>query len=400
MGAMDTPLSDAPRSKRPRRLCALQMHHTDARPALLQTSAVPGLRDSGLFDDVVLCVADVPENDVLEEYAQAWDVELVRGEERDVGARIRTLAAERGAETIARALVWWFFLDLELVERQLLLLEGGEADWVDLPRDFDQRFGVDAFRPRFLEKIEAAYQRQKPARERYGLNPWSYAERFPAGFEVETCTDVPTLDRAAFESIRATMRVLWPERWDGAGQPLFPYRLAREILRQQPHTPRSLDLASGLGAGTAVLGGVSSALGVDLDAEAVARCRERYGELAEFQVGEALSLDLPKEAFDVITSVHTLEHVDDDRAFLAAAERWLRPGGSLVLEVPFLAQGPFRGIQTPLSPDHVREYDSERLLSLVSERFEVQRAYGVARGAYVAPDRARSAGLVVARRAA
>ncbi|MFT5292218.1 MAG: SAM-dependent methyltransferase [Planctomycetota bacterium] len=383
-----------------RRLCVLQMHHTDAEPKLLEKSAVPHLMQSGLFDEVVLCVADIPENDRLEEYARAWGIDLIRGAERDVARRIADVARATDCTSIARALVWWFFIDLGLVQRQLEMLEETDADWIDLPRDFDQRFGVDAFGTSFLEKVERAFVGDPALRERYGLNPWSFVESNPAGFDVQTCHEVPELDEVKFNEVRRDMASLWPERWDGAGTPLFPYRLAHEILKSKGSGLRALDVASGLGAGTALLGEVAQATGVDLDGESIARCMQRYGEQAEFIAGDAMQLDLPKGSFDMVTSVHTMEHVQDDRAFLEGIHSWLRPGGVLVLEVPFLARGPFNDVTQPLSPDHVREYDAPTLLALVEERFEIQKTYGVARGAYVELDRARSAGLIVARKAA
>ncbi len=376
------------------------MHHTDAEPKLLERSAVPHLVQSALFDEVVLCVADVPENDLLAEYARAWGIDLIRGAERDVARRIRDVARDTNCTSIARALVWWFFIDLGLVQRQLEMLEETGADWIDLPRDFDQRFGVDAFGTSFLEKVEQAFDGDPALRERYGLNPWSFVESNPTGFDVQTCREVPKLDEAKFLEVRQNMAALWPDSWDGAGTPLFPYRIARDILKSKGSGLRALDVASGLGAGTALLGEVAQATGVDCDGESIARCMQRYGGQAEFIEGDATQLDLPEGSFDVVTSVHTMEHVQDDTAFLEGIHSWLRPGGMLVLEVPFLAKGPFNEVSTPLSPEHVREYDAPTLLALVEEHFEIQAAYGVARGAYVEFDRARSGGLVVARKAA
>ena len=67
-----------------------------------------------------------------------------------------------------------------------------------------------------------------------------------------------------------------------------------------------------------------------------------------------------------------------------------------MLEVPLRAERPFAGIETPLSPDHVREYAADELLERVAERFTVLETYGVNRGSYLDVSRARSAILVVA----
>lgn len=380
-----------------RRLCVFQMHHTDADERLLSCSAVPKVKESGLFDEVVLAVADVPENRVLERWADVWKVPIHYGAERDVARRLLDCARAHRAQVVARALVWWFFLDLELVARLLAELESSDADYVRLPNDCDIRFGMDVFRPRLLEQIGRAFEDQG-LRRTFELSPWGYVEAYPKGFALRTHAEPPVYGRAAFQGLRVQMAELWPARWDGAATPLFPYRLARGRLRDGG---AALDVACGLGAGTALLGERARALGVDLSAEAVAACRARYPGL-EFLQADALELDLAPGSFDLLTSVHTLEHLTDDRAFLACAARWLRPEGLLVLEVPLLARHPFRDVGAPLSPDHQREYEPEALLGLVSERFHVRESFGVNRGAYVDLADARSAALVTAvpRRAA
>jgi len=367
------------------------MHWTDADEKLLAESAVPLVRDSGLFDDVVIAAADVPENRVLERWAEGWGVPLRYGPERDVAARILACARAFGADVVARALVWWFFLDLDLVARMLAELEGTGAEYVRVPTGCDLRFGMDVFRPRLLERIGHAFD-DEGLRRTFELNPFGYVEAFAGDFDVRTHPTPPVYDRERFDAVRARMRRLWPSRWDGAGTPLFPYRLA--AARMGPGAA-ALDVACGLGAGTALLAERGRAVGVDRSREAIERCRAR-SSAASFVQGDALELELPARSFDVVTSVHTMEHVPDDRAFLARIARWLRPGGALVLEVPLLARFPFAGISEPLSPDHVREYEAEALLELVGERFDVREAYGVSRGAYVDLADARGAALVVA----
>jgi len=369
------------------------MHHTDADEKLLETSAVPRVVESRLFDRVVLAVADVPENDVLGRWADRWGVEVFRGAERNVARRILDCARANDARVIARALVWWFFMDLDLVEAQLRALEESEADTVDLPRDFDIRFGASVFRTSFLEKTVALLDRDETLRRELQMNPWSLADVRPEEFTAQTLQEVPVLDRAVFDELRERMRAVWPNRWDGAGSSLFPYRLAVRHLAESGG--EALDVACGLGAGTALLAEAGRVVGVDTSAEAIERTAERCGEGVELVQGDALELDFPANRFDVAVSVHTMEHVADDRRFLERIARWLKPGGRLVLEVPFRTRYPFRDVEEPLSPDHMREYDAAGLLELVREHFTVIATFGVSRGAYLPLERARNAGLIV-----
>lgn len=370
------------------------MHHTDADEGLLVMNAVERARSSGLFDVVALAVADVPENRSLARFAECFGVEIVFGAEHDVARRLADCAGAFDCPSIARALVWWFFLDLELVERELALLEASDCDWVTLPRDFDLRFGVDAMRASFFDKVAAAFDAEAPLARSHGLNPWGLAEARPELFRTLVCDAVPTYSQARFERLRNEMRELWPSRWDGAATPLHPYRLARARL---PCGGVVLDLACGLGVGTALLGERGRALGIDLDRAAIERCRAVHGARATFAAGDALSLELGTARFDQIVSVHTLEHVADDQAFLERVARWLKPEGELVLEVPLQMRRPFLGIETPLSPEHLREYSVAELLAKVGVHFDVLEAHGVARGASVPLERARNAALLIAR---
>ena len=363
--------------KRARRLCAFQMHWTDADDRLFEANAVVRARQSGLFDEVVLAVADVPENRVLERFADRWGVEIFYGAERDVAARLRACAERYSCDVISRSLVWWFFQDLTLVERQLSELEASGADYVDLPTDFDIRFGADVFHRRLLERATAAFDAEPALRTRHGLNPWSWVEAQRGSVDVRTVSRVPVLDRAAFDALRERMRGFWPERWDGAGSSLEPYRVARELLEERGGGS-ALDLACGMGVGTRLLSDAGPALGVDLCGRTIARAKERHGESERlrFLAADAFALDLPAASFDLVVSVHTLEHVADEQGFLERVARWLAPDGWLLLEVPFLARDPFREVDTPLSPGHVREYDARSLAGTLAAAFDVVEAWG------------------------
>jgi 2-polyprenyl-3-methyl-5-hydroxy-6-metoxy-1,4-benzoquinol methylase len=95
---------------------------------------------------------------------------------------------------------------------------------------------------------------------------------------------------------------------------------------------RVLDFGCGWGqflAAAALFG--AEAYGVDRDAD-----RLRGAARSGLRLAPSLD-DLPAELvgrFDVVTLFQVLEHLEEPRAVLEAARRWLRPSGVLILETP------------------------------------------------------------------
>jgi cyclopropane fatty-acyl-phospholipid synthase-like methyltransferase len=143
--------------------------------------------------------------------------------------------------------------------------------------------------------------------------------------------------------------------------------------------------------------------GLDIDEAAIDLARDLYvtdgiGCPATFVCGDYGDQEFGTCAFDFITSVHTMEHVEDDRHFLTKCREWMADGGILVLEVPVLMRRPFVETDLPLNPYHVREYSKDGLSALVEEFFSVEASWGVSRGRYVEVEDARNAVMCVAQK--
>ncbi|MBU0509026.1 methyltransferase domain-containing protein [bacterium] len=125
-----------------------------------------------------------------------------------------------------------------------------------------------------------------------------------------------------------------------------------------------LDMASGLGYGTWLLWRAGFAVkGVELSEDALPVARARYPWLT-FEQGNILSFE--HEPVDGLVACDVIEHLSDGRAFWAAMERLLKPGGILVVTTP-------RGSDSrpPTNPFHVHEYtlaEFRRLLPAVPVR--------------------------------
>lgn len=129
-----------------------------------------------------------------------------------------------------------------------------------------------------------------------------------------------------------------------------------------------LDVASGEGYGTALLGQVArSVIGVDIDRESVLFANRNYmSRGVSFQLGDATSLPVASQSVDVVVSFETIEHVADQDAFLREIRRVLRPDGVLIMSSPnkdlYLKDA-------AENPYHLKELDKQEFLDVVSRHF-------------------------------
>ena len=135
-----------------------------------------------------------------------------------------------------------------------------------------------------------------------------------------------------------------------------------------------LDAGCGVGYGTALLAQEAArAVGVDIDAQALAYARERYRAAnLEFRRMDLLDLDFADASFDVVCSFEAIEHLAHRDAFLAGAARLLRPGGALVVSTPRAE----RTTERPSNPHHRVEYSREDFEALLRRHFRHVELYG------------------------
>jgi SAM-dependent methyltransferase len=139
---------------------------------------------------------------------------------------------------------------------------------------------------------------------------------------------------------------------------------------------RCLDLGSDNGVVSLLLrrGGGRWA-SADLVPEAVASIRELVVTDVHLVSGDRLPF--ADGEFDRVAVVDMLEHVPDDRAFVAELARVTRPGGKLVVNTPFRRETRLRRFrhalgQTDERHGHLRPgYDAEELRALLSPAFTV-----------------------------
>jgi glycosyltransferase involved in cell wall biosynthesis/SAM-dependent methyltransferase len=157
------------------------------------------------------------------------------------------------------------------------------------------------------------------------------------------------------------------------------FQMLVDWMRQHPEAQRVLDYGCGLGA--YAIGAANEVgrdwVGVDIDPTTVDWC-ERYvhqhakepGRLA-FLVGDQ-QVDLSTwPPFDCLVVFETLEHVVAPWALIESLERWVRPGGHVLLTVPF---GPWEYMSYDSYPwrCHLWDFDRHDLLDLFGQKSGLQ----------------------------
>lgn len=159
----------------------------------------------------------------------------------------------------------------------------------------------------------------------------------------------------------------------------FDARLPRLLADALPPGPLALaDLGCGDGPLFAALerrGAIAEGTpvyAVDLEAERLARVRERFPWITTIVASADEVSGIPDHSLEVVISTMVLEHIPDERAFLAEIRRLLKPDGVAYLTTVFKKTWAWyfrrRDGETVLDTSHLREYtDLAAFRELVSE---------------------------------
>jgi glycosyltransferase involved in cell wall biosynthesis len=138
---------------------------------------------------------------------------------------------------------------------------------------------------------------------------------------------------------------------------------------------RVLEVGAGTGTMTRFLYGRELIVATDSETPYLDRLRNRFrrkpGIIVErLDLNEETTNDLSRYAFDTVTLINVLEHLDDDAAALRRAGELLQPGGRIVIFVP-AGKELFGTLDK--SVGHQRRYEKEELIAkMTAAGFEIE----------------------------
>lgn len=162
---------------------------------------------------------------------------------------------------------------------------------------------------------------------------------------------------------------------------IIRYVLATEFVQSGDTV---LDCACGYGYGTYILSQLTNSkicFGVDITDEAIDYANESFcSNNLQFKKGDAQQLNsFINNSIDFITSFETLEHIPDPEKFLMEAHRILKPGGRIIVSVPYKWLNE-KG-EDP-SPYHLHTYDWEKLKEQIGKNFYIEKAWELTMDGY------------------
>lgn len=166
--------------------------------------------------------------------------------------------------------------------------------------------------------------------------------------------------------LQPTGERLLPDHYEGQlvhAEHLARYRLAAQLAPGR----RVLDVACGEGYGSALLraAGAEAVTAVDVDPDVVAHARERHG--VDAREGDVRALPFEDDAFDLVVSFETIEHVEEPERALDELARLRAPDGLMMISTPVAGQ------YMVDNEFHVREFGHDEFLDLLGRRFTAVR---------------------------
>ena len=355
------------------------------------------------FNPVIIS-SDQKENFKLKKYSKKYKIPIIFGSPTNLISRIKKVHKIINSDIYVRILPQWYFCDFKKIYNFAEKLYKTNQLILKYPDQFDFRFVGDIFKIEYIKLIDELLKKKQIAFENYyKFNPWSFLVLNEKSisrrlFNIKF-NDLPKYPYSVFKTFKAKYNRVWPESWNKSGTPQISYDFAKNYIKKKKS--EVLDLACGTGAGTIELSNnklVNKVLGLDYDIKNIQYAKNNNkSPKTKYETFDAMNLDKKLiNKFDVIVSIHTMEHIKDDNKFIFNLYEYLKKNGVLIIEVPFYYTYPFFGIKIPYGDGHFREYNETSFKRVIKTKFNILNFKGVSRG--IIGDKIGNAAVIIAKK--
>ncbi len=134
--------------------------------------------------------------------------------------------------------------------------------------------------------------------------------------------------------------------------------------KQIPHDTFGLDAFCGNGYGTALLSETRHVLAIDGSSAAIELARKSFSTPRSIYSQAYYPFSLPRQRFDFVVSLESIEHVPEGESFFQELVGSLRPGGIIVFSTPCEDELPFASSGNKF---HFKHYTLAETLALVED---------------------------------
>jgi 2-polyprenyl-3-methyl-5-hydroxy-6-metoxy-1,4-benzoquinol methylase len=322
---------------------------------------------------VQMCVI-IPDRPEERNYFQfeldSMGVNYFFGDSKDVLNRILDYSSTHDVEHIFRVNGSFWYLDSGIVLELADIYSSRNFDLVKLPANFAHGFAGE-----FLSV--SALTRLRSIKSGVVVNPVSALLEAEGFRSFDLIPRVDAIDKSRIEFIRTKRLQYEPERADYNDAALIVegsiyYSIYRKALEYIKTSDVVLDIASGEGYGSEIIAEKAKYVyGGDYNIDAVRKSTIKYTKRSNLNYVNVDVTDLPFRDgyFDVVTSMETVEHVDEMK-FVENTCRVLKSGGYLIITTPQNNYG------FNLTPWHIKEYSVREIRALLEKKFDVIKIFG------------------------
>lgn len=349
------------------------------------------LKEHKNIKDVLIVLPEFENTTKAVSVLKNWGFESFVGDSYNIARRLwdanQTISEQ---DYIVRVLAIWKHIDLEYLDTLNLMMQSERVDYITIPKNIEITMAGDLASEEAILKV-SLLDGDDVFSNRSRFNPFSSIESKPEGFKVKNGPTIPKYSENKIKEILSSKRLHPENEFFGREYNGSRYHFLERFVDEGTLV---MDIACGSAFGAFLLSKkVKKVVGVDYLESYIQVAKERYkeSEILEFHIGDGMNYiyNNTPEYFDTIISLHTLEHVPDDKKMLSNLYQNLKRGGRLILEIPIQMELP---MGVPVNPYHFREYNVEGLHQIILEAgFEIERAFGSIRGIYVEPEKARDA---------
>ena len=273
-----------------------------------------------------------------------------------------------------------FAINLNDLVTMYSFAKDNKFDCVKFPDDFPIHFTFDIYK---IGALRLMKQLLSSNDDIFKVHPKYFMISHPEIFNFKYFSNPTIFNDIKLNKLRANYHDVFQERQGSianrikSGDQLnFHYEIAAKyILNKGFHC---LDLASGEGYGSVILSEFSNyVIGGDYSIEVIQKARElhRQNKKLFFQVEDATNTSFLNNQFDLIASMETLEHVNNENLYMVEMKRILKSDGVLIISTPQNSLG-----HIPMNNNHFKEYSLQQLVELCEKYFQIEKIYGIKQG--------------------